>query len=122
MRYLTLGSCLKNEEAYMMDFIKYHRYVGVEHFVFLDRGFTELSNLLKEEKDVEIHHFPDIPVNIHAEGWAKLIGMNQGKTKWLALIDADQVLVPVKTDSVVDVMKNYEAYASLQCNWHTFGS
>lgn len=106
----------------MMDFIKYHRYVGVEHFVFLDRGYTELSELLKNEPDVEVHHFPDVPANVHAEGWAKLIGMNQGQTKWLALIDADQVLVPVKQDSVAEVLKPYEGFASVQCNWHTFGS
>lgn len=122
MRYLTLGSCLKQEEAYMMDFVKYHRYVGVEHFVFFDRELGPLSQLLGNEPDVEIVHFPDIPENVHAVGWGKLIGHNQGKTKWLALIDADQVLVPVQTHDVREVLKNYENFASLQCNWHTFGS
>lgn len=122
MRYLTLGSCLKQEEDYMMDFVKYHRSVGVEHFVFFDREFTKLSQLLSNEPDVEIIHFPDVPDNVHAEGWAKLIGHNKSKTKWLALIDADQCLVPVKTDDVRDVLRSYENYASLQINWHTFGS
>lgn len=122
MRYLTLGSCLKQEESYMMDFVKYHRYIGVEHFVFFDREFGPLSQLLGKEPDVEIVHFPDTPANVHAVGWANLIGHNQGKTKWLALIDADQVLVPVKTNDVREVLKNYESFASLQCNWHTFGS
>lgn len=122
MKYLTLGSCLKQEEAYMVDFVKYHRYVGVEQFVFLDREHGPLSKLLGNEPDVEIIHFPDIPGNVHAEGWAKLISHNKGKTKWLALIDADQVIVPVQTHDVRQVLKNYENYASLQCNWHTFGS
>lgn len=122
MRYLTLGSCLKNEESYMLDFIKYHRYVGVEHFVFFDREYTKLAELLKNEPDVEIHHFPDIPENVHAIAWAKLIGMNQGKTKWLALIDADQALVPVQTDNVKEVLRKYESFANLQINWHSFGS
>lgn len=122
MRYLTLGSCLKNEEPYIMDFIKYHRHVGVEHFVFFDREFAKLSELLKNEKDVEIVHFPDVAGNVHAEAWAKLIGMNQGKTKWLALIDADQALVPVQKTDVKEVLRPYESFASLQCNWHSFGS
>lgn len=122
MTYLTLGSCLKNEELYMLDFIKYHRYVGVERFVFLDREFGPLSQLLSNEPDVEIIHFPDIPGNIHQVAWGKLIGYNQSKTKWLALIDADQALVPVKTHDVREVLKNYEEFASLQCNWKAFGS
>lgn len=121
-KYLTLGSCLKNEEAYMMDFVRYHRYVGVDHFVFLDRGFDKLNELLGSEPDVEIIHFPEMPENIHQEAWAKLINYNKGKTTWLALIDADQALVPVQTDNIKDILKNYEKFASLQCNWHTFGS
>lgn len=122
MTYLTLGSCLKHEEPYMVDFVKYHRSIGVEKFVFFDREYNNLYSLLGNEPDVEIIHFPDIPQNVHAEAWAQLIGYNKGKTKWLALIDADQALVPVQTDNVCDVLKNYEQFASLQCNWHTFGS
>ncbi len=122
MRYLTLGSCLKNEEPYIRDFVTYHRYVGVEHFIFFDREYHKLKEMFKDEPDVEIHHFPDIPHNVHAIAWANLIGFNKGKTKWLALIDADQLLVPVQTDDVKVVLKDYERFASLQCNWHTFGS
>lgn len=122
MRYLTLGSCLKDEEDYMMDFIKYHRYVGVEHFVFFDRKYSELTKLMAHEPDVEMIHFPESSQNIHQEAWGQLIKYNQGKTKWLALLDADQALVPVKTHDVREVLKNYEDFASLQCNWKTFGS
>jgi hypothetical protein len=122
MRYLTVGSCLKQEEPYMLDFLTYHRRVGVEHFVFYDREFTQLSQLLSNEPDVEVFHFPESTVNVHAQAWADLIQYNTNKTKWLALIDADQALVPVKYKNVKDVLAGYETFASLQCNWHTFGS
>lgn len=120
--YLTIGSCLKDEESYIEDFIKYHRFVGVERFVFFDRNFEKLNDLVGKEPDVEIIYFPDIPGNIHQVAWGNLIKYNQGKTKWLALIDADQVLVPVKTTDIREILKDYEDYASVQCNWHTFGS
>lgn len=122
MKYLTLGSCLKNEESYMLDFVRYHRSIGVEKFVFLDRTYDTLYQLLGQEPDVEIIHFPEAPENIHQEAWAKLINHNKGKTKWLALIDADQALVPVQTDNVRDILKQYEDFACLQCNWKSFGS
>ncbi len=122
MKYLTLGSCLKNEEPYMKDFVKYHRHVGVERFVFYDREYGKLKEMFKDDPDVEIFHFPESPENVHAMAWASLINYNKGKTKWLALIDADQVLVPVKTTDIKNILKNYEQFASLQCNWHTFGS
>jgi len=122
MKYLTVGSLLKNEESYMLDFIKYHRHVGVEHFVFFDRDLIPLTKLLANEPDVEIHHFPEIPGNNHQEAWGQLIQQNKSKTKWLALIDADQALVPVKTNDVREILKDYEEFASLQCNWKAFGS
>lgn len=122
MKYLTVGSCLKNEESYIEDFIRYHRHIGVEHFVFFDRDYHKLYNLIGHEPDVEIVHFPEIPGNIHMEAWGRLIGHCQGKTKWLALIDADQALVPVQANDVRQVLKNYEEFASLQINWKAFGS
>jgi hypothetical protein len=122
MKYLTIGSCIKAEDPYMKDFVKYHRSVGVEHFVFFDREYGSIKKMFENDLDVEVIHFPDIPSNVHAEAWAQLIKYNRGKTKWLALIDADQVLVPVKTNNVKDVLREYEAFASLQCNWHTFGA
>ena len=61
MKYLTIGSCLKNEESYIVDFIKYHRYVGVEHFVFFDREYYPLYDLIGKEPDVEIVYFPESP-------------------------------------------------------------
>jgi len=121
-KYLTLGSCLKGEESYMLDFVKYHRHVGVEHFIFLDRTFDGLYQLLGQEPDVQIIHFPESPENIHQQAWANLITMNKGQTKWLALIDADQALVPVISSDVRDILKDYENNASLQCNWKAFGS
>lgn len=122
MTYLTLGSCIKNEEAYMKDFVKYHKHVGVEKFVLFDREYTKIHEMFKNDPDVEVVHFPDIPENVHAVGWAKQIQHAKGKTKWLALIDADQVIVPAKTHDIKEVLRGYEQWASLQCNWHTFGS
>ena len=121
MVYLTLGSILKQEESYIEDFIKYHRAVGVERFVFLDREYYPLKELLKNYDDVEIIHYPDVPGNIHMEAWANIIRHTKGKTKWLACIDADQALVPVQTDDVREVLKDYEQFAALYVNWHTFG-
>ena len=122
MNYLTIGTLWKNEESYAKDFLILHRSLGVEHFVIFDRYYYPLKELLKDEPDVEIIHFPEVAENTHQEAWGRLIKFNQGKTKWLALIDADQALVPVKTNDVRNVLKDYEDFASLQINWKAFGS
>ena len=125
MKYLTIGTLWKHENDYALDFIRYHRAVGVEHFVIFNNAFTDdnsLEELLKDESDVEVIRFIPDARQLHQVAWGELIKYNQGKTKWLALIDADQCLVPVQTDDVRDILKNYEDFASLQLNWKAFGS
>jgi len=125
MHYLTVGTLWKNENSYAMDFIRYHRAVGVERFVIFnnaDDGDYLLEDIMRNEFDVEIIRFAPAVTQMHQEAWGQLISYNQGKTKWLALIDADQCLVPVQTDDVRQILKNYEDFASLQINWKAFGS
>lgn len=122
MVYLTIGTLWKNEWGGAFDFLRYHRSIGCQKFVIYDREYNRLAEMFKNEPDVEIHHFPENLNNIHSTAWANLIGHCKGRTKWLACIDADQCLVPVQTDNVCDVLREYEQFASLQINWSTFGS
>lgn len=122
MYYLTLGTVWKDENDYALDFIKFHKYCGVEKFVIFDREYNQLKEMTKDMPYVEVIHFPDTPENIHMEGFGQLIKYNQGKTKWLICCDADQAIVGTEKDDVREVLKDYEDYASLQINWHSFGS
>lgn len=125
MKYLTIGTLWKNENDYALDFIQYHRIVGVEHFVIFNNANVDdfsLEELLKNENDVEIIRFSTDIKKLHQEAWGQLIKYNQGKTKWLALIDADQALVPAQVNDIKYILKNYEDFACLQINWHAFGS
>lgn len=121
MRYLTVGSVVKHEESYLQDFVDFHRKVGVEHFVFLDREYDALSLLFRDQADVEVIHFPEVPGNNHTGAWAQLIAMQTGETEWLACIDADQVLVPQQEQDVKVILDRYLDFAAVQPNWHTFG-
>lgn len=120
MDYLTIGTLWKDEDDYALDFVNYHKKVGVERFIILDREFNRVKSLFKDDPSVEVVHFPE--PNLHADAWAHLIGMGKGRTKWLACIDADECLVPVQTNDVKEILKKYEEFASLQINWRIFGS
>lgn len=120
--YLTIGSCTKGEELYIKPFIQYHRFLGVEKFIFYDRTFEPINTLLKDEPDCEVIHWPEGLNTVHALAWASLIDRCKGKTKWLACIDLDQAIVPQNGLSIPNILKEYEQFASLQCNWKSFGS
>jgi len=124
--YLTIGTLWKDEDSYAKDFVHYHRSIGVQRFVIYDREYNRIHDMFRDDADVFVKHFPDNEFNIHSTAWAGLLNDCQSRsmypTKWLALIDADEVLVPVKTDDMKKVLKDYEDFAALQLNWHTFGS
>lgn len=118
-KYLTIVSCIKDEESYIVDFVKYHRYVGVDKFIFFDRG-TEVKHLFSGDADIEITHFPE--PGLQAEAFSEGIIRTKNQTFWAAFIDIDQALVPQTHNNVKEVLKDYESFASLQINWATFGS
>ena len=46
----------------------------------------------------------------------------EGNFRWLAAIDLDEFLYPVQTQTVSEVLKDYEGYPSIAVNWRCFGS
>jgi hypothetical protein len=120
MHYLTSCSIVKNEDSYISDFVNIHKHLGVEFFLFFDRSDNPLSEKFKGRDDIKVIHFPE--PNRHAHAWLEGVKFFTGKTKWVQFIDIDQVVVPVKTNNIPEMLKPYEQYASLGLNWHTFGS
>lgn len=43
----------------------------------------------------------------------------KNKTRWLALIDIDELLVPRQYDNLTDVLKEFEDQVAIGINWRT---
>lgn len=120
MYYLSSCSIVKNEDNYIDDFVKIHKHLGVEFFLFFDRSENPLSERYKGRSDIEVIHFPE--PNRHAHAWREGVKYFQGKSRWVQFIDIDQVTVPMKTNDIKVFLQDYEAYGALGLNWHSFGS
>lgn len=120
MYYLSSCSIVKNEDNYIDDFVAIHKKLGVEFFLFFDRSDNPLSERYKGRSDIEVIHYPE--PNRHAHAWRDGVKYFTGKSKWVQFIDIDQVTVPLWTDDIKVMLQNYEEYASLGLNWHSFGS
>jgi hypothetical protein len=124
MHYLCSVSLVKNESRYLREFYTINKHNGIEVFLFLDRS-TEgvpVREIFKGHTDVHVVNYPEISGNRHADGWA--VGMNffQGKSKWTAFIDIDQCLISPIHNDVRTVLQEFESYAAIGVNWHTFGA
>jgi len=120
MFYLSSCSIVKNEDNYIDDFVKIHKALGVEFFLFFDRSDNPLSERFKGRPDIHVIHYPE--PNRHAHAWRDGAQWFAGKSKWVQFIDIDQVTVPVKTNDIKSMLQDYEQFSSLGLNWHSFGA
>lgn len=129
-----IAACLifQNEAPYLKEWIEYHKLIGVEHFYLFDNassdGFMEVLQPYLKSQQVELFHEPTLTESqkehnaVQCGCYEKAIALAQGKAKWLAIIDADEYIVPLKTKSLSKVLRDYEDQGGLYVNWLMFGT
>ena len=130
----------KNEARYLKEWIEYHILMGVEHFYvydhgstdgsveiwqpYIERGLAELTNVTGEHHPAQMTSYNDA------------VKRSRGVAEYLALIDADEFLIPVKHDRAIDaideIFRAYEetpfkfpgscAAGGIGVNWRVYGT
>lgn len=129
---VAVFAMFQNEAEWLQEWIEYHRLIGVEHFYLYNNGSTDnyreiLKPYLKSGL-VELHHYSSIGktqkefLTIQYKLNMRAVEMAKYETKWLAIIDIDEFIVPLQTNSLKAVLKNYENYGGLYVNWLMFGT
>lgn len=132
-----LSFCLifQNEAPYLKEWIEFHRLVGGQHFYLYNNlstdNYQEVLAPYIQEGIVElfdspypsstINEFMDLQVVIYQDA----VDRSKGKTKWLAIIDSDEFIFPVKTDSLVKFLSKYwdkENIGGICANWVIYGT
>ena len=123
----NLGVCViaKNEGPYLKEWIDWHRKKGVDKFYFYDNGSTdETEEILKPYISsglVEHILYPGYRRQIAA--YDDCIKRHRKDCRWLAFIDIDEFIVPLKEENITDFLKPFEDKASaVEINWLVFGS
>lgn len=129
-----LAACamFQNEAEWIKEWIEYHKLVGVQHFYLFDNGSTDnfLSVLFPYilTGEVELYQFPIVGQNqqdylvIQKHLINQSIQMAKNKAKWLAIIDLDEFIVPMKNNELRVVLKKYEKFGGVYANWLMFGT
>jgi hypothetical protein len=128
MKYLAACCIFKDELRYLREWLEYHRLVGVEHFYLVsnDDSPEPSRRLLAPYIDAGLAtfwHHPGGPfVTLQTTIYLDAVVAAMGKARWLAFLDADEFLLPVKAQSLPAVLKDYESYPGLAVNSACFGS
>lgn len=131
---LAIVSMFRNEGPYIKEWVKYHKMVGVDHFWLYDNGSTDdWRSELQPYIDsglVEVFDWPspfewDTSSHEPIQYAAFKDGLIRAKevATWVALIDLDEFLVPMKENSVIDCLNKHFSHAdAIYVNWRNFGT
>ena len=128
MDYLAACCVFKDETRYLCEWIEYHRIVGVSRFYMVSNdASSEAARVLLApyiaSGEVVFSSRPGGPfARLQSEIYLDVVEEADGRTRWLAFLDADEFLLPVRAAGVPDVLVGYEECAALAVNWACFGS
>src|SRR3984957_7175681 len=115
-----IAACLMfcDEAYFLKEWIEYHKLIGIEHFYLFNNGSTdnylEILNPYIFSGEVELFDYPERGENqpqylqIQCLLYNQALALARGKVKWLAIIDADEFIYPVKENSLTKILKKYD--------------
>lgn len=121
---LAIVTIMKNEAPYVKEWLDYHILVGVKKFYIYDNDSDDnLHDVLRpyiEQGIVEYTFYPGQEQMLPA--FNECVQRHRDDVEWLAIIDADEFIVPVKTKTIQQTLRDYAQYPAVGINWVMYDS
>ena len=122
---LAIGAIMKNEGPYLKEWLDYHILVGVEKFYLYDNESTDnTTEILKpyiKKGIVEYNYIEGKSKQYTA--YVDILKKHSWDTKWIALIDLDEFIVPVQHKTIPEFLSTLPKNCSnLVMTWVLYGS
>lgn len=122
--YLAVCAIAKNEGPYFKEWIDWHHQQGVEKFYIYDNESTDCTKEVLapyiESGLVEYCYFPGYRRQLAA--YDDCFERHRLDARWIAIIDLDEFIVPIKDQSIPDFLHRMEKFSSVEINWLIYGS
>ena len=133
---LCVTAIFQNEAPYLKEWIEYHKLLGVEHFRLYNNESTDnylvvLAPYIQKGEVTLIDWSNDLNqwdantdwmLAVQVPAHFDAISYFRGISKWLAIIDLDEFLVPLEHSNLVSFLEEYESEAGVLINWQNFGT
>ncbi len=121
---LAFVAIVKNEGAYLPEWIEFHKLVGVKKFYIYDNESTDNT------KEILSSYIQDGTVTyeyIKGRGMQKFVyndAIDKYKNicKWMGFIDLDEFVTPIKYKTITELFdKDFKKYYGVGINWLIYG-
>lgn len=129
---VAVCAMFRDEAPYLKEWIEFHRLVGVEKFYLYnnlsqDDFQTVLSPYVKKGIVQLIdwpHDCPDVATfcGVQLAAFDDCLKLTKGEVRWVAFLDIDEFLFPVRKNKLADFLKDYRKYGAVGVNWQMFGT
>lgn len=121
---LSVGAIMKDEAPYLIEWLEFHKIVGVERFYLYNNNSTDNTvDILQpylQSGEVILHDWPFTPGQISA--YEHCLNTYKNESEWIAFIDMDEFLFPTEKDDIKEVLEEFYDFPGVAVNWLVFGS
>jgi hypothetical protein len=129
---VSICAIVKNEVRYILEWVAFHRAIGIDHFYIYDNqstdGTAEILLRLETIGLVTLKSWPNSTPAVIASGLGPQVPAYNDflqfsdQTEWVGYIDIDEFIVLRDADNIKDWLGQYEDCAAVGINWRMFGS
>ncbi len=125
MEKIAICAIFKDEAPYILEWLAFHKMIGVDLFVLYDNGSSDggpdLVRRSSFERNVTLIDWPMAGGQIPA--YQDFCSNHASRYDWVAFVDLDEFIVPASGSSIRDLLmrKAYAEYSAILLQWLVFG-
>jgi hypothetical protein len=120
---ISLCTIFRDEAAFLLEWLGYHKAVGVDQFVLYDNNSNDGGRALIESSpfasDVTVVDCSEEPGQLAA--YHHFCLHYAQRTTWAAFVDLDEFIHPLESDTLPALLPRYEPFSAVLLNWNLFG-
>ena len=126
-RYLAVTAIVRNEGRYLREWIEFQRLMGAEQVYLYDNGSTDDTTTVLgpfvAEGFVTVIPWAEFDDDAmpQRQAYAHALCNFGPEFRWMAIIDLDEFLFPVKALTLVEALSDYEDCPCVCVPWFLFG-
>jgi len=123
MERLAICAIFKEEAESLLEWLQFHRMVGFDHFVLYDNASTD-DGVARIQASRFSDHVTIVPWPVRPgqiAGYQDFITHHAARFDWVAFIDIDEFIHPLRVDSIRDLLPVYQGFSAVLLHWLVFG-